>query len=297
VVIPTRDRPVSLRATIEAVVRLDPPDGGFEAVVVDDGGTSDLGFLEGYQAVRVVRQAGAGPAAARNAGAAVARGAGLAFTDDDCRPAGDWLVRLADQVARHPRVLVGGRTVNALDSNPFSTASQALNTFLYTWQSEGTQGPTFLASNNLALSRCGFEAVGGFDPSFQLAAGEDRAFCNALRRAGYRLIYLPQARVMHHHHLSALGFWQQHVRYGRGAFQLRQREAESRGKTSPPVLHRRIAFTVDLLAQPFRNRDAGGRSRALLQFALLAGSQAATASGYALAWMESLGAWRKPGQS
>ena len=44
--------------------------------------------------VRLLRLAPVGLSAARNAGAAAASGEILAFTDDDCEPDREWLVRL-----------------------------------------------------------------------------------------------------------------------------------------------------------------------------------------------------------
>src|SRR3990172_7747823 len=80
-----------------------------------------------------VRQRNAGPASARNTGAAQARGEFLAFTDDDCRPAPDWLRGLALRLTQSPDCVIGGRTTNALPDNPYSSASQLLIDYLYSY--------------------------------------------------------------------------------------------------------------------------------------------------------------------
>lgn len=286
IIIPTRNRAGSLRATLSAIARLEPPPGGFETIVVDDGGEVNLDFVDRCSGARLVRAGGGGPAMARNAGARAARGDRFAFTDDDCRPTRDWLVRLAGTLERDREALVGGRTVNALRENAFSAASQSLNTFLYGRADEVDASPSFLASNNIALARRGFEEIGGFDPGFPLAAGEDRALCNAWRRAGRRLVYQPEAVVMHHHQLCARRFWRQHFRYGQGAFHLRQREALIEDGQPPTDLPGRLSFTIALLAHPFRDRRTNGTSHPLTQSVLLAGSQMATACGYVVAWLD-----------
>ena len=52
-----------------------------------------------------------GPGAARNAAAALARGEWLAFTEDDCVPAPDWLARAAARLAANAPDVLEGLTV------------------------------------------------------------------------------------------------------------------------------------------------------------------------------------------
>lgn len=295
IVVPTRDRPVTLRATVAHLRELITPPGGFEIIVVDDGGAADLGFLahdqlvmagaEACPAMRLHSQRGAGPAAARNAGARQARGRWLAFTDDDCRPDPDWLLRFADAHAAQPGTLLGGATVNALTDNLYAEASQQLVSWFYTCENQSAAGPRFFASNNLALTRDAFFEVGGFDPRYPLAAGEDRAFCAAWRAAGRLLVYVPSARVQHHHALDLTRFWRQHQRYGRGAYRFRKERA-GQGKRPAEVGPGRLARTGALLAQPFRSPTPPGIVRKGCCSLLLAVSQVATAWGYARAWLE-----------
>ena len=85
VVIPTRDRPSRLAATLAGVWR--QRDVRLEVVLVDDGSTpaaaADYERLRSDR-LRVLRNATPrGPAAARNAGIAAARGQWVAFLDDD----------------------------------------------------------------------------------------------------------------------------------------------------------------------------------------------------------------------
>ena len=88
VVVPTRDRPAALGACLAALdgQTFDEP---LEVVVVDDGSDAAdwiAGIVARHPNARLVRQRGAGPAAARNAGARQAGGETLCFTDDDCVP-------------------------------------------------------------------------------------------------------------------------------------------------------------------------------------------------------------------
>jgi glycosyltransferase involved in cell wall biosynthesis len=109
VVVPTFNRKAVLRQCIEALAKQDYPD--FEVIVVDDGSTDQTSemIVDEFPKVRFLTQDHRGPAAARNRGVAGARGEIIAFTDDDCVAPRNWLTRLADGYARHPRVAgVGG---------------------------------------------------------------------------------------------------------------------------------------------------------------------------------------------
>jgi glycosyltransferase involved in cell wall biosynthesis len=279
VVVPTRGRPRQLAECIRALAAQTYPRQRFEVVVVDDGaGTpseEELVQSGGDLRVVLVRQAHAGPAAARNAGAARSAGELLAFTDDDCRPDPGWVAAFAARAAGRPNAAFGGRTVNALAGNRFSTASQLLLTYLYEHYGSQPERGLFFASNNLAVPAAAFRALGGFDPANPRAAAEDRDFCDRWSARGLELAYAPEALVRHAHALTLAGYARQHFEYGRGAARFQSgRAARGRGslRVEPP------SFYLRLLGYPF------GRSRALetpLLAALLALSQAATAAGFA----------------
>ena len=104
VVIPTYGRPRQLTACLQSLARLDDSRGAFEVIVVDDGSETPPQAAIAAAGVRLdvalLQQSHAGPAAARNAGALKARGAFLAFTDDDCQPAPDWLQHVGQTSGR-----------------------------------------------------------------------------------------------------------------------------------------------------------------------------------------------------
>jgi glycosyltransferase involved in cell wall biosynthesis len=181
VIVPTHDRPSQLAACLDGLANLQYPRTKFEVVVVDDGSeVSAEPVIAPYRECLQVTfrsQLHGGPAQARNAGAKISRGRFLAFTDDDCTPAPDWLDKLAAQLNGASNQVVGGRTVNALSENVFATASQSLISYLCDYYNADPKKARFLVSCNLALPAESFRSVDGFDPAYPRAAAEDRDLC------------------------------------------------------------------------------------------------------------------------
>ncbi|MGD1904966.1 MAG: glycosyltransferase family 2 protein [Leptolyngbyaceae cyanobacterium] len=251
IIIPTYCRPERLGLCLGAIAQLDYPRDRFEVVVVDDGSNPPMEsmmtpWLE-VLPLRLIRQENAGPASARNTGARQARGEFLIFTDDDCTPAVDWLSQLEHCAAQSPNHLIGGRTLNALPKNPYSTASQLLIDYLYDYYNADSGEATFFASNNFALPADQFDQLGGFDVTFPLAAGEDREFCDRWLHQGLPMTYAPEMQINHTHSLSLSKFWRQHFNYGRGAFHFHQIRSQ---RQSAPMQVEPLSFYWNLLIYP-----------------------------------------------
>ena len=275
IIIPTWNRPRQLRACLLSLAKLEYPSDRFEVIVVDDGSDPPVvppvdRDLSGCS-VTCLRQSNAGPAAARNAGAAKAQGWYLAFTDDDCVPDPDWLRRLAGAFERSPRALVGGHTINALSDNLYATASQAIVQAAQESFRAGHSRLQFFASNNLALPADLFGAVGGFDPAFRTS--EDRDLCDRWARAGYPLLYAPDAVIFHGHELTLGGFWRQHFNYGRGAYRFHQ----ARARRGAGPFRPEISFYLNVFRYPFTGGGQGRRFSLAMLFVLW---QLANAAGF-----------------
>jgi GT2 family glycosyltransferase len=221
-----------------------------------------------------LKQAHAGPAAARNAGAARANGSSFVFLDDDCVPANDWLRALETRIAAARTHAIGGRTLNGLRDNLYSSASQLLIDYLYEYYNVRLPRTSFFASNNVAFPREGFHEVGGFDERFTTAAGEDRDLCERWLQHGAQMTYAPDVLVYHAHPLTLTAFWRQHFRYGRAAFSFRRAHARRRNGR---VTLEPLPFYLNLLRYPFSK--ARGRHALLLAMSFVL-SQVANAAGF-----------------
>lgn len=190
VVVPTCDRLESLADCLRCLApgTQTLPAEHYEVIVTDDGRKTTAETLIKTRFPWAQWQAGPrrGPAANRNAGAKQARGDWLAFTDDDCLPAAQWLGVLAAAAQSAPKVEIlegqttsGGRTMGPFETAPVNTTGGCL------W------------SCNLAVRAERFAALGGFDEGFPSAHLEDVDFHLRARRAGVQPLFVPDAAVVH----------------------------------------------------------------------------------------------------
>lgn len=279
VIIPTRGRPAALERCLESLAGLTYPRHQVQVIVVHDGERADVATTHDSDRCPTTTHLTVphgGPGAARNAGAAAAGGEILAFLDDDCLAAPDWLTRLTRALAEHPDAAVGGRVVNALPQNPYARANHTLLDFLYHYYHEQHRGHLpFFTTNNLAVRRAVFETLGGFDTSFPFAS-EDRDWCDRCRDAGHPLRYAPEALVHHAQTLTFREFIRQHVRYGEGAWRFHRARAR---RHHHPFGFESPRFYAAMLSAPYRH----GNARPWRQSLLLVLSQAAAAAGFVVA--------------
>ena len=276
VVVPTFNRSRELTQCVDAIAQCSFDRERFEVIVVNDGGGDPAPAVRNARSlmdIRILSQANHGPGAARNLGASAARGEFLIFTDDDCIPAKTWLSRLEESVLANPESLSGGRTVNLLQHNGCSVASQSLVDYVHRYYNDGAANRTrFFASNNIALPAAMFGRIGGFDES--LCAAEDRDFCRTWHRRGWEFHYAPDAVTYHAHHLTLRSFQKQHFTYGRGAFPY-WRKASSNGSAGLRV--EPLSFYTGMLAHPFTQKI----QKPAIVASLILLSQVANAAGFA----------------
>jgi glycosyltransferase involved in cell wall biosynthesis len=193
VVIPTHNRPERLARVLESLRRQELPADQFEVIVVADGAGPDTQALLASQRdlsevpIRVLEHATArGPGAARNTGWRAAQAPLVAFTDDDCEPAPDWL--RAGLAAWRPGSVVQGRTDPAEPSSP-GVFSRTIRV--------DSLGPQY-ETCNMFYPRELLEALGGFDEDYGLTpGGEDTDLAWRAIDAGRRIDFASDAVVYH----------------------------------------------------------------------------------------------------
>ena len=190
VVIPTHDRETRLAFALEALAEQTLARERYEVIVVRSPGERMQPLTEAPPdlEVRFLSSEVGGPAAQRNVGWRAARGRLIAFTDDDCRPAPDWL-ELMLAAESGPATFLQGRTV----ADP--AEYHLLHGFARSMEVE--RFDSWAPTCNIVYPRGLLERIDGFDESFPDAWGEDTDMALRALEAGGEQHWIEEAVVRH----------------------------------------------------------------------------------------------------
>lgn len=194
VVMATFNRPRLLERCLEALVNQTLPCSAYEIVVVDDGPHSETERVVAEWRSRVpslslcyLTSTGAhGPAAARNVGWRAAISRVIAFTDDDCIPAREWLAEGLNALVDPGVGACWGRILVPLNAQPTDWERNVAGL---------ERAPC--ATANCFYRRSVLEAVGGFDERFTEAWREDSDLQFRALALGVTIVHHPRAVVTH----------------------------------------------------------------------------------------------------
>jgi GT2 family glycosyltransferase/SAM-dependent methyltransferase len=221
IIIPTKNSAALLKTCMKGILeRTDYPD--FEVLLVDSGST-DAGTLTLYEQLRAdarVRiidypQQEFNFAAACNLGAANATGEVLVFLNNDIEVLQqDWLQRMA-QWLEIPQVgIVGAKLlfpngdiqhagiVLGLDGcagHIFGSCSESVGSMFGT--EEWYRNYLAVTGACLMIAKPVFDQLGGFDEAYRMDFS-DVALCVRAHAAGWRTVYTPLVRMIHHESAS-----------------------------------------------------------------------------------------------
>ena len=191
----TRNRPVSLGECLRSLATLG--DTLAEVIVVDD--TSDVAIDTAFAdlppavagRLRVIRQhANEGYIVARNRTMREASTDYVMLMDDDAALIEGGAIRDALQLLeQHPRVGAIACAMAERDGSPWHPATQAAPVD-YT-----CRVPTYIGFAHILRRRL-FVDLGGYRESFHFY-GEEKDYCLRLLDAGFDIVYMPSARVIH----------------------------------------------------------------------------------------------------
>lgn len=192
VVVPVRDDPTGLARCLDALAALDRDGLDVDVVVADSASTPPVAVDR--PGVRVVRVDEPGSYRARNAALATVDADVVAFTDADCAPRRDWLVRAVAALDAGADVVAGRVAVHPRD--PERPTSVELFEAMFAFPQEYyVREHGYGVTANLVVRRTVLDRVGHFDAS--LPSGGDGEWGRRAVDAGARLVHAPDAVVDH----------------------------------------------------------------------------------------------------
>jgi GT2 family glycosyltransferase len=215
IVIPFRDQPRFLRTCLDSVRATTEED--LEFVLIDNASSEPetMSLLERVAAqpeVHVLPDAGPfNWARLSNSGARIARGDVLLFLNNDVEPLGPgWLSVLATHALREDVGAVGARLLypdrrlqhcgivvglNGAAGHPLVGLAEGEPGYLGI--ATATRECSAVTGACLATRKAVFERLGGFDESLGVDLN-DVDYCLRAGREGYRVVYAPEAELLHH---------------------------------------------------------------------------------------------------
>ncbi|MHC1756408.1 MAG: glycosyltransferase family 2 protein [Methanosarcina sp.] len=206
---------------IESLLHLDYPQGSYEIIIVDGMSTDKTRDLIQKYPVRLLLNEKKNVAAARNLGVEHSRGDFVAFTDGDCKVDPLWLKTLVIEMKNAPDdvACVGGPNL-IFDTDPAfgRVVGYAQETFLGSGGSAQSNNSTkkhyvaSLPNCNAMYRKNTIVEAGYFDERFVL--GQDGDLNYRINKIGYKFLYIPEAKVLHHRRGTLKSFSVRMFKYG-----------------------------------------------------------------------------------
>jgi GT2 family glycosyltransferase len=197
-------------ACLQAIRERSGDDIPYEVIIADDKSTDDISIMiEHIRGINVLRNtSNLGFLLNCNNAVKHARGKYVVFLNNDTEVQSDWLHPLVELFERVSNVgMVGGRLIFAdgrvqeaggiILQNGWghfygSGADPASYEFNYVREVDCLAGPCIMIEKSVFLS------LGGFDEAFAPAYYEEFDFAFTLRMHGYKVMYQPASRIVHH---------------------------------------------------------------------------------------------------
>jgi len=194
-----------------------------EIIVVDNAsadGSADMVRAEFPQVRLIANDENRGFTAANNQGLAASQGRHLLLLNPDTEIVGDALATMVGYMDAHPRIGALGPQLRYPDGRlqpsrrRFPTFATALveSTVIQQWwpdnrllqryymadtPDDAVQPADWLVGACLLVRRQAYEQIGGLDEGFFMYS-EELDWCKRLKDAGWEVVYLPTATIIHH---------------------------------------------------------------------------------------------------
>ena len=249
VVIPVLNGEALLPKCLASLRSQDYPLDRLEIIVADGGSTDRTREIASAFGARIVHNVGRTVAPGRNVGFSASQGDLVAFSDDDCVMDAQWLHRAVPYFADPNVGGVGGPTLMPGDETSFGRAVAFLFrlgvAFAGSVHRERVPAVTEaedLPGCNAFYRRRALEAV--MPACEALLTCDDVELNFRVRRAGFRLLSVPDVKVWHYKRPTPRRLWRQMYRFAIGRVQVGRRD---RAMIKFPHIVTGLALPIGLL--------------------------------------------------
>lgn len=260
-VIPTFNRPNSLKVALQSVIHQDYPKSNYEVIIVDNSHIPSAEIQveavnTGELLVSYYHEPKAGAHNARNLGAQMAKGKFLVFLDDDCE-ADAYLLRAYETAlqSRDAR-MAGGKIEIKWDESP----SEVIRQFEYLMgkidlgdQVKPIPPGGYINGGNMVITKELYLCLGGMEPDqvgTLIAGSGDTGLCHRVQALDHDIFWVPEALVYHWQVLNKNGHMRDLLRREFNNGIVRAFEDIERQKLylrRRVIVHRALARSKDLL--------------------------------------------------
>jgi GT2 family glycosyltransferase len=221
IVVGVKNEEKYIRECIESLLNIDYPTDCYEIFIVDGMSNDDTQNIIKQYPLKLILNEKKNVAAARNLGVKIAKGNLIAFTDGDCKVDRIWLKTLVKEILNAPDnvACVGGPNL-IFDTD--SIFARVVGYSQETLMGSGGSAQSYLHTKkqyvqsipncNALYKKSAIEDVGYFDEYF--VVGQDGELNYRMQMAGFRFLYVPEAKVWHHRRATLKSFSIWMFKYG-----------------------------------------------------------------------------------
>jgi cellulose synthase/poly-beta-1,6-N-acetylglucosamine synthase-like glycosyltransferase len=216
IVVPARDAAGDIDRLLDALDALEWPPDAKEVIVIDDASTDDTRErIVAHPHVQLVpNKERKGPYASRNIGTGHATGEWVVFTDADCAPRPDWLAKLLAEPIDPDTGAIAGEVIALETATPTQRFIEKRGFMKHSVTLPHKALPGF-STANVAIRRDVLWHLGGFREDV-LYFGDMELSWRMQIELERRLVFRPDAVVLHRHRRTVGALWRQAVQHGRG---------------------------------------------------------------------------------
>ncbi len=210
IVVPVYNGAETIRGCLDALLHLDYPSSKHEILIVDNNSTDDtVGVVREYPVTLLHQRSVQTSYAARNTGISQCRGDIVAFTDADCIADPLWLRMLVRPFRDSAVAGVRGRVLSVQPSTRVEEFTASIDPLRVQYLGDYLS----MITANVAYRREILSLLEGFRGNLATGADVDLGM-RIQERTDCRVVYAPDAIVLHKHRTTLGGLYRQYHRYG-----------------------------------------------------------------------------------